>query len=162
MLSRPLSDDERELVEQSLDIVIVTVRAVRHHARQTDDLISEGALGLMEAAAAFDPLRAGWRTFAITIVRRRMRDWLDRDHTTCVQSELLASIPARRDDGPRRIDLRDTLKCIQAKTHARDWMIFEASADRTRKDAAALCGMAELTFSEALRVARRHARLRAG
>ena len=63
----------RELVESHLGFVAKVAHALRQRAVPFEDLMSEGNLGLIEAARRFDRERgAGFLTYAVWWIRKRM------------------------------------------------------------------------------------------
>jgi RNA polymerase sigma factor (sigma-70 family) len=68
---RPASEAQQRLIQDNLGFVIKVACDYRHLGVPIEDLIGEGCLGLMEAAARYDPLR-GTRfvTYAAAWVRK--------------------------------------------------------------------------------------------
>lgn len=95
--NRSLAERDR-LVEQYLPLVrhVVSRMAIRWPAAtDSDDFFSAGVLGLMHAAATFDPTRgASFKTFAYTAVRGAILDEVRR----------LDPVPRSRRERLRRLD----------------------------------------------------------
>ena len=84
-LSAALKQGDRSaldaLIEQNTAFLLHTANSMANQCRcpqHTDDLIQEGALGMMKAAAQYDPEReAQFLTYAGYWVRKYMRSYLD-------------------------------------------------------------------------------------
>ncbi len=66
-----MTKDQEKLVTDNMGYVITLARQYRSDILSTDDLVSEGAIGLMKAAAKYDPERGKpFVTFAAPYIRR--------------------------------------------------------------------------------------------
>jgi len=104
--------DERalhELVQSYLRLVIATAGRFRNYGLPMSDLVQEGVVGLMQAAARFEPERdVRFSTYAAWWIRSAMQDFILRNWsvvrtgTTAAQKSLffnLRRLRARIDDG---------------------------------------------------------------
>ena len=76
-----LSSAERDrLVVDHMPLVASIARGYRHYGVGVDDLIQEGAIGLMRAAKRFDPARGThFSTYAVWWVKATMRNFIFRN-----------------------------------------------------------------------------------
>ena len=104
--------DERalhELVESYMRLVVSTASRFRHYGLPMSDLVQEGVVGLMQAAARFEPERdVRFSTYAAWWIRSAMQDFILRNWsvvrtgTTAAQKSLffnLRRLRAKIDDG---------------------------------------------------------------
>lgn len=116
-----------ELVRSHLRLVIALAKKFKNYGLPVTDLIQEGSVGLMEAAARFDPER-GFRfsTYASWWIRSSMQDYVLRNWsivrtgTTAAQKTLFFNLRwlrakiASESDGPLNVEqkseIADTLK----------------------------------------------------
>src|SRR3546814_8464217 len=80
------------LVAPHMRLVIATAVRFRHYGLPLNDLIQEGNLGLMQAAARFEPEReVRFSTYATWWIRAAiqnyvLRNWRSEEHTSELQS----------------------------------------------------------------------------
>jgi len=104
--------DERalhELIESYMRLVVSTASRFRHYGLPMSDLVQEGVVGLMQAAARFEPERdVRFSTYAAWWIRSAMQDFVLRNWsvvrtgTTAAQKSLffnLRRLRAKIDDG---------------------------------------------------------------
>ncbi len=102
----------RELVMAYMRLVVSTATRFRNYGLPMGDLVQEGAVGLMQAAARFEPERdVRFSTYAAWWIRSAMQDYILRNWsvvrtgTTAAQKALffnLRRLRARIDDGSGR------------------------------------------------------------
>jgi RNA polymerase primary sigma factor len=104
---------EQTLVRHNLLLVMVVVRRLRRGALGLDDLIQEGNLGLLRAAAKFDP-HAGTRfsTYAVWWIRafvgrhlRAARSTVRPRTGTVAQTDFSLDLPSGDDEQPTHLEL---------------------------------------------------------
>jgi RNA polymerase sigma-32 factor len=113
-------DDERalhELVQAYMRLVISTASRFKNYGLPMGDLVQEGVVGLMQAAARFEPERdVRFSTYAAWWIRSAMQDYILRNWsvvrtgTTAAQKSLffnLRRLRAKIDDG-RGVNLSHT------------------------------------------------------
>ena len=97
--SRVLKGDERalnKLVESNLRLVVATARQYQGQGLEMDDLVSEGNVGLMKAAAKYDATRGlRFAGYAVVFIRRQIERALK------VESE-----ERKEERGERRVEPR--------------------------------------------------------
>ena len=124
--------DERalhELIRSYLRLVVSTAGRFKHYGLPMSDLVQEGVVGLMQAAARFEPERdVRFSTYASWWIRSAMQDFILRNWsvvrtgTTAAQKSLffnLRRLRARIDDG-RFAGLDDAGKAYIAQELAVD------------------------------------------
>lgn len=104
-------DALHELVQAYMRLVISTATRFRNYGLPMGDLVQEGAVGLMQAAARFEPDRdVRFSTYAAWWIRSAMQDFILRNWsvvrtgTTAAQKSLffnLRRLRAKIDDGSR-------------------------------------------------------------
>ena len=140
------------LVERNLPFVRHEANRLANRFRRydlTDDLIQEGAIGLIEAAGQFDVERKnGFLTYAVYWVRKRMREFLDSFLAgDAVGLEEIATDGFSKTGSPEGVlirketlsELRHALRTISKRESAYLWYRFsfpDESDSRTRKDTA--------------------------
>ncbi|MFO1048668.1 MAG: RNA polymerase factor sigma-32 [Geminicoccaceae bacterium] len=130
--------DERalhELIRCYLRLVVSTASRFKHYGLPLSDLVQEGVVGLMQAAARFEPERdVRFSTYASWWIRSAMQDFILRNWsvvrtgTTAAQKSLffnLRRLRARIDDG-RCAGLDDAGKAYIAQELAVDVREVEA------------------------------------
>ena len=130
--------DERalhELIRSYLRLVVSTAGRFKHYGLPMSDLVQEGVVGLMQAAARFEPERdVRFSTYASWWIRSAMQDFILRNWsvvrtgTTAAQKSLffnLRRLRARIDDG-RFAGLDDAGKAYIAQELAVDVREVEA------------------------------------
>jgi len=105
-----------ELVQAYMRLVISTASRFRNYGLPMSDLVQEGAVGLMQAAARFEPEReVRFSTYAAWWIRSAMQDYILRNWsvvrtgTTAAQKALffnLRRLRARIEDGGGTLDDR--------------------------------------------------------
>lgn len=100
--------DERalnKLVESNLRLVVATARPYQGHGMSIDDLISEGNIGLMKAAAKFNPegRMIRFAGFAVPYIRRQIEKNLSPNPSEVVRDG--HSITFSREEGKRKLSL---------------------------------------------------------
>ena len=130
--------DERalhELIQSYMRLVVSTAGRFKHYGLPLADLVQEGVVGLMQAAARFEPERdVRFSTYASWWIRSAMQDFILRNWsvvrtgTTAAQKSLffnLRRLRARIDDG-RFAGLDDAGKAYIAQELAVDVREVEA------------------------------------
>ena len=83
--ARALQGDERAiggLVEANLRLVAYVAREFQHQGLPTEDLVSEGSIGLMKAARRYDARRGlRFASYAAVHIRRAMERAVEREQT---------------------------------------------------------------------------------
>ena len=78
-----MTKEQEQLVTANMGYVITLARQYKSDALSTDDLISEGSIGLMKAATKFDPARGkAFVTFAAPYIRRSIEKAISRLETS--------------------------------------------------------------------------------
>lgn len=127
-----------ELVRSHLRLVIALANKFRNYGLPVVDLVQEGAVGLMEAAARFDPEK-GFRfsTYAGWWIRSSMQDYVLRNWsivrtgTTAAQKTLFFNLRwlrakiARENDGPLNNDQKAEI-ATALRVRIKDVEIMEA------------------------------------
>ena len=124
-----------ELIRSYLRLVVSTAGRFKHYGLPMSDLVQEGVVGLMQAAARFEPERdVRFSTYASWWIRSAMQDFILRNWsvvrtgTTAAQKSLffnLRRLRARIDDG-RFAGLDDAGKAYIAQELAVDVREVEA------------------------------------
>lgn len=77
-----MTKEQEQLVTQNMGYVVTLARQYRSDVLSTDDLISEGSIGLMKAAEKYDPMRGKpFVTFAAPYIRRSIENAIKRLET---------------------------------------------------------------------------------
>jgi RNA polymerase sigma-32 factor len=127
-----------ELVRSHLRLVIAVANKFKNYGLPVTDLVQEGSVGLMEAAARFDPDR-GFRfsTYAGWWIRSSMQDYVLRNWsivrtgTTAAQKTLFFNLRwlrakiASESDGPLNIEQKTEI-ATTLKVRVKDVEIMEA------------------------------------
>ena len=78
-----MTKEQEKLVTDNMGYVITLARQYKSDVLSTDDLISEGSIGMMKAAAKYDPSRGKpFVTFAAPYIRRSIETAIGRLETT--------------------------------------------------------------------------------
>ena len=78
-----MTKEQEKLVTANMGYVITLARQYKSDVLSTDDLISEGSIGMMKAAAKYDPSRGKpFVTFAAPYIRRSIEEAISRLETT--------------------------------------------------------------------------------
>ena len=78
-----MTKEQEKLVTDNMGYVITLARQYKSDVLSTDDLISEGSIGMMKAAAKYDPSRGKpFVTFAAPYIRRSIEAAISRLETT--------------------------------------------------------------------------------
>jgi hypothetical protein len=67
--SRPLTDEQRKLVEDNVALVPFVLRKYGTGGSDWDDAVGDGYCGLIRAAQRFDPTKARFSTYAVRWIR---------------------------------------------------------------------------------------------
>ena len=77
-----MTQEQEKLVTANMGYVVTLARQYRSDILSTDDLVSEGAIGLMKAAVKYDPSREKlFVTFAAPYIRRSIETAINKTHT---------------------------------------------------------------------------------
>ena len=77
-----MTQEQEKLVTANMGYVVTLARQYRSDILSTDDLVSEGAIGLMKAAVKYDPSREKpFVTFAAPYIRRSIEIAINKTHT---------------------------------------------------------------------------------
>ena len=78
-----MTKEQEKLVTDNMGYVITLARQYKSDVLSTDDLISEGSIGIMKAATKYDPSRGKpFVTFAAPYIRRSIKAAISRLETT--------------------------------------------------------------------------------
>ena len=127
---RPLTDDERQMVEENTGLVYHTVYAMVSKGalirEAVDDAISEGMIGLMKAAQCFDKERGlQFSTLASTCIRREIlgmvtREVREKNHV-CISLDDIVSKETASDAGVKC--WKEAIACdADTEAEAMDWL----------------------------------------
>jgi RNA polymerase sigma factor (sigma-70 family) len=131
------------------------------HADAAEDLHQETWISISTHAAAFDPLKASFRTWLFTVARRKVWDHFRRQKVVVMASGDEQALTAR-DPGPSpldRVESREMAHRLIAAVEAlpleqRDAFLLFTEAELSLAEIAALSGVALETAKSRLRYAR--------
>lgn len=93
--TRPLTEDEKKLVENNLKLVFWAVQKMG--CGGDDEALSEAQLGLMEAAQSYNPNKGAFSTFAFRVIQNRVMSFYGR-RPKFVMFDEADKIAAKEDD----------------------------------------------------------------
>ena len=87
-------DNDQKLITDNMGYVVTLARQYQSDILSTDDLVSEGCIGLMKAAAKYDPSRGKpFVTFAAPYIRRSIEEAIARLQTSADVRSTDESLP---------------------------------------------------------------------
>jgi RNA polymerase sigma-70 factor (ECF subfamily) len=138
------------------------------HADAAEDLHQETWIAVSRNARAFDPGKAGFRTWLFIIARRKVWDHFRRQRVTILGSDMAEVVMNLPDDGPTPLDHVESRELGQKLVEAvealplaqRDVFLLSAQAGLSLEEIAAATGVGVETAKSRLRYARGALRLR--
>ena len=112
-----MTKEQEKLVTDNMGYVITLARQYKSDVLSTDDLISEGSIGMMKAAAKYDPSRGKpFVTFAAPYIRRSIEIAISRLETTTDVRSTDESLPVGSHNNYTLLNVLEDVNAEKADT----------------------------------------------
>lgn len=118
--------EKEQLITQNMGYVVTLARQYKSDILSTDDLVSEGSIGLMKAAEKYDPSRGKpFVTFAAPYIRRSIETAISRLETTTDVRSTDESLPVGSRNNYTLLNVLEDKSAVRADALTEDATLTE-------------------------------------